>query len=56
MNGLLTYSGILGALIFSIAGELLTKDESNQVATIVLTLVSLGVAAYGRYRIKKATY
>lgn len=56
MRGLLTYSGVLGTVIFSLFGQFVEKDEAESIAGAVLTLVSAGVAIYGRYRIKRAGY
>ena len=47
MQGILTYSGILGTVIFSLFGQFVEKDEAEAIAVAVLTLVSAGVANYG---------
>ena len=56
MQGLLTYSGILAMIIFSLFGQWMEKDEAESVAVAILTLVSACVAIYGRWRIRRAQY
>lgn len=56
MQGLLTYSGIFATVLVSLFGNYLAKDEAESIAVAVLTLISAGVAVYGRLRIKSAKY
>lgn len=56
MQGYMTYAGVMAAVIFTVTNQFFTEEEAMSLATALLTLVSLVVTAYGRFRIKKAQY